>query len=189
MRKVALGMVFVASSIALLHCASPAASAPPSQDADAGADPGPVHSTPNDSMLPPAPARDAALPPAFDAGARDASRYDADVPPPPSNGACLALNPCCAKLDSLVDRLACVAAVFAEYDVACLAAEALYCNNPGGVFGQGGGPNCQKLASCCAANQYISGDLSCTNDAKSGNETQCSDDLYFYQTDPYKDCL
>ena len=196
MRKVALGMVLVASSFALFNCAAPAASSDPTNgDAPSTQDAGTPKAKRSGSTesMPPAAAATDSGPKPFDAGAAvvDAARpvADAAVPPPPSNGACRTLNPCCAKLDAIVDRLACVGAVFAGNDTACLAAEALYCNNPGGIFGQGNGPNCKKLKDCCSSNQYISSDLSCTRDVPAGDETVCSDDLYFYQTDPYQDCL
>jgi hypothetical protein len=55
--------------------------------------------------------------------------------------------------------------------------------------GSGLGPNCAQLSACCNSNTFIQSDQACLSDWQTADENLCNDDLYYYQTDPFGDCL
>ncbi len=203
MRKVLATIVLLGSSIALLHCAgSPAA---------AGGD-DPPKTAPDQNVVavkeagapapkpPTTPPFDAAAPP-VDAAPADAARPppppDAAPPPPPETPgpACSALSECCGKLTNSTNGAACYLLTGKKNEYLCAGGFATFdCSNAGKTDTVG--PNCAQLSACCNSNQWIAKDdpqctagIIGTPDWKSGNEDLCSSDLYYYQNDPYGDCL
>ena len=204
MRQVLSAMLLLASSAALVHCAgSPAAGddshtkVAPDENVVGAKDSGPA------SKPPTSPAHDAATPPASttDAGIADANRPppppDAAPPPVPEKPgpACNALSDCCGKLTNSTNAAACYVLTGKKNEYLCAGGFATFdCSNAGKTDTVG--PNCAQLSACCNSNQWIQNDdpqcnagIIGTPDWKSGNEDLCANDLYYYQTDPYGDCL